>query len=160
MGFANRAAQFPLLGCNKAGIIIDAEGTRANRLMEIAVTQTMVERVRRRFDLQPERLAGDTAYGAVRLLKWPVDRKITPHIPVWDKSLADRNTTGPFHRRKSFLFANRSISCRKRQASKLCARTLNCNSRPRPGFAAIDNSTRNLRFDGAAWYITLFRKQR
>ena len=29
--------------------------------------------------------AGDTVYGAVRLLKWLVDRKITPHIPVWDK---------------------------------------------------------------------------
>ena len=71
---------------NKVGIILDAEGTRTNRTVEIAVTQTMVERVRRRFDLRPQRLAGDTAYGAVRLLKWLVDRKITPHIPVWDKS--------------------------------------------------------------------------
>src|SRR5664279_52331 len=71
---------------NKAGIIIDAEGTRANRIEEIAVTQTMMDRVRRRFDLRPQRLAGDTAYGAIRLLKWLVDRKITPHIPVWDKS--------------------------------------------------------------------------
>ena len=40
------------------------------------MTQTMVERVRRRFDLQPQRLAGDTVYGAVRLLKWLVDRKM------------------------------------------------------------------------------------
>jgi hypothetical protein len=24
-------------------------------------------------------------YGAVRLLKWLVDRNITPHVPVWDK---------------------------------------------------------------------------
>ena len=71
---------------NKIGIIVDAEGTRANRIVEIAVTQTMVDRVRHRFDLQPRRLAGDTAYGAVRLLKWLVDRNITPHIPVWDKS--------------------------------------------------------------------------
>ena len=71
---------------NKVGIILDAEGTRANRIEEIAVTQTMVDRVARRFDLRPERLAGDTVYGAVRLLKWLVDRKITPHIPVWDKS--------------------------------------------------------------------------
>jgi transposase len=71
---------------NKTGIILDAEGTRANRIVEIAVTQTMMDRVRRRFDLQPQRLAGDTAYGAVRLLKWLVDRSITPHIPVWDKS--------------------------------------------------------------------------
>jgi len=71
---------------NKVGIIVDAEGTRANRIEEIAVTQTMMDRVRRRFDLRPQRLAGDTAYGAVRLLKWLVDRKITPHVPVWDKS--------------------------------------------------------------------------
>jgi hypothetical protein len=60
---------------NKLGIILDAEGTRANRIAEIAVTQTMVERVSRRFDLRPQRLAGDTVYGAV----------ITPHVPVWDK---------------------------------------------------------------------------
>jgi len=77
---------------NKFGIIIDAEGTRANRIVEIAVTQTMVDRVRCRFDLQPRRLAGDTVYGAVRLLKWLVDRKITPHIPVWDKSARSDGT--------------------------------------------------------------------
>src|SRR5262245_3240306 len=41
---------------NKVGIILDAEGTRANRKEEIAITQTMVERVERRFDLRPERL--------------------------------------------------------------------------------------------------------
>jgi len=67
---------------NKAGIIVDAEGTRANRVVEIAVTQTMMERVSRRFGLRPQRLAGDTVYGAVRLLKWLVDRSVTPHIPV------------------------------------------------------------------------------
>jgi IS5 family transposase len=71
---------------NKAGIIVDAEGTRANRIAEIAVTQTMVERVGRCFNLRPQRLAGDTVYGAVRLLKWLVDRNIAPHVPVWDKS--------------------------------------------------------------------------
>jgi transposase len=71
---------------NKTGIIVDAEGTRANRVREIAVTKTMIERVKRRFDLQPRRLAADTVYGAARLLKWLVDRGITPHIPVWDKS--------------------------------------------------------------------------
>ena len=71
---------------NKAGIIIDAAGSRANRAVEIAVTQIMVDRVERRFDLRPRRLAADTAYGAVRLLKWLVDRNIAPHVPVWDKS--------------------------------------------------------------------------
>jgi len=39
----------------------------------------MIVRVARRFGLQPRRLAGDTAYGAVGLLKWLVDRQITPH---------------------------------------------------------------------------------
>jgi len=71
---------------NKVGIILDAEGTRANRIAEIAIAQIMMERVSRRFDLRPQRLAGDTVYGVVRLLKWLVDRKIAPHVPVWDKS--------------------------------------------------------------------------
>ena len=77
---------------NKAGIIIDAEGARANRVVEISVTRTMIERVARRFGLQPQRLAGDTVYGAVSLLKWLVDRQITPHIPVWDKSARSDGT--------------------------------------------------------------------
>jgi transposase len=71
---------------NKTGIIVDAEGTRANRAAEIAITETMIDRVKRRFDLRPQRLAGDSVYGAVRLLKALVDRNITPHVPVWDKS--------------------------------------------------------------------------
>ena len=71
---------------NKAGVIVDAEGTRANRSDEIAATETMVERVEHRFGLKPDRLAGDTVYGAARMLKWLMDRGIEPHIPVWDKS--------------------------------------------------------------------------
>ena len=74
---------------NKAGIIIDAEGTHANRTAEIAITPTMLDRVKRRFNVRPQRLVGDSVYGAARLLKWLTDRKITPHIPVWDKSARD-----------------------------------------------------------------------
>ena len=85
---------------NKAGIIVDAEGTRANRIAEIAITGTMIERVKDRFGLRPRRLAADTAYGAVRLLKWLVDRQIAPHIPVWDKSA---RTDGTFSR-ADFIF--------------------------------------------------------
>ena len=85
---------------NKFGIIVDAEGTRANRIVEIAVTKTMVDRVERRFDLRPQRLAGDTVYGAARLIKWLMDRKITPHVPVWDKS---SRTDGKFSR-ADFVF--------------------------------------------------------
>jgi hypothetical protein len=39
-----------------------------------------------RFGMTPQRLAGDTAYGTGRLLKWLVDRGVTPHVPVWDRS--------------------------------------------------------------------------
>ena len=63
----------------------------------------MIERVKDRFDLRPRRLAGDTVYGAVRLLKWLVDRNITPHIPVWDKSARSDGTFS----RVDFVF-NRS----------------------------------------------------
>src|SRR6476660_765706 len=85
---------------NKAGIIVDAEGTRANRIAEIAITETMIERVKSRFDLRPRRLVGDTVYGAVRLLKWLVDRNITPPIPVWDKSARSDGTFS----RSDFVF--------------------------------------------------------
>lgn len=71
---------------NRFGIIVDAEGTRANRTEETRVTETMVARFMRRFGVKPSRLAGDTAYGTGRLLKWLVDRKITPHVPVWDRA--------------------------------------------------------------------------
>ena len=85
---------------NKAGIIVDAEGTRANRIAEIAVAETMIERVEERFKLRPRRLVGDTVYGAARLLKWLVERNISPHIPVWDKSA---RTDGTFSR-ADFVF--------------------------------------------------------
>jgi transposase len=88
---------------NKLGIIVDAEGTRANRSDEIAVTETMIERVERRFGLSPHRLAGDTAYGAAKLLKWLWDRGIAPHVPVWDKS---KQTDGRFTK-GDFVFDRR-----------------------------------------------------
>jgi transposase len=91
---------------NKAGIIVDAEATRANRSDEIAVTQTMVDRVQQRFHIQPQRLAGDTAYGAVRLLKWLVDRQIAPHTPVWDKSV---RTDGLFSRAEFSFDKERNV---------------------------------------------------
>jgi hypothetical protein len=48
---------------NKLGFIVDAEGTRANRIEENRVCVSMVERVMTRFGLKPKRLAADTAYG-------------------------------------------------------------------------------------------------
>lgn len=46
----------------------------------------MLRRVKIKFDLHPERLIADTAYGTGPMLGWLVDRKIAPHIPVLDKS--------------------------------------------------------------------------
>ena len=49
--------------------------------------KTMISRTEERFGLKPERLAADTAYGSAATLHWIVDeKKITPHIPVIDKS--------------------------------------------------------------------------
>ncbi|KUP94665.1 hypothetical protein TRIHO_05910 [Tritonibacter horizontis] len=68
------------------GVIVDVEATRSIRQAEVGSTKTMLKRVRARFDLHPERLIADTAYGTAPMLGWLVDRKIAPHIPVLDKS--------------------------------------------------------------------------
>lgn len=65
---------------------MDVEATRSIRQAEVGSTKTMLERVKARFDLHPERLIADTAYGTAPMLGWLVDRKIAPHIPVFDKS--------------------------------------------------------------------------
>ena len=68
------------------GVIVDVEATRSIRQAEVGSTKTMLKRVKERFDLHPELLIADTAYGTGPLLGWLVDRKIAPHIPVFDKS--------------------------------------------------------------------------
>ena len=70
-----------------AGIIVDVEATSAHRTEELDSTKKMIDRVEERFDLKPERLIGDTAYGTAPMLAWLVqDKGIEPHIPVWDKT--------------------------------------------------------------------------
>ncbi len=68
------------------GVIVDVEATRSIRQAEVGSTKTMLNRVKAKFDLNPERLIADTAYGTGPLLGWLVDREIAPHIPVFDKS--------------------------------------------------------------------------
>ena len=47
----------------------------------------MIERVNDRFDLYPERLAGDSAYGAAEMVGWLVEEQgIEPHVAIIDKS--------------------------------------------------------------------------
>jgi len=70
----------------KFGVIMDVEASRAIRQAEVGAAKTMIERTEERFDIKPERLAADTAYGSGANLNWLVkDKKIAPHIPVIDK---------------------------------------------------------------------------
>ena len=69
------------------GIILDVEATPAHRTAEVDSTKVMIERIEARFDLKPERLIADTAYGTAPMLAWMVDEKgIEPHVPVFDKT--------------------------------------------------------------------------
>ncbi len=68
-------------------IIVDVEASRAIRQAEIGATRTMIRRTRDKFDLYPEILTADTAYGSADNLNWLVNEEgILPHIPVFDRS--------------------------------------------------------------------------
>jgi transposase len=87
---ANKRVQFGY-GLNylidiENAVIIDVEATPARTYDEVEATKTMIDRTEACFDLKPRRLAADTAYGTGKFLGWLVkEKKITPHIPVWEK---------------------------------------------------------------------------
>ena len=75
---------------------MDVEATTAIRQAEVMAAKLMIERTMARFDLYPERLAGDAAYGSAEMLRWLVyERGIEPHVTVFDKS---KRTDGTFSR--------------------------------------------------------------
>jgi transposase len=77
----------------KFGIIMDVEASRAIRQAEVGAAKKMIERTEECFDIKPERLAADTAYGSAATLDWIVSEKgIAPHIPVWDRSQREDGT--------------------------------------------------------------------
>ena len=77
----------------KFGVIMDVEASRAIRQAEVHASKTMIERTEQRFDIKPEWLAADTAYGSGANLNWLIkDKKIAPHVPVIDKSNRDDGT--------------------------------------------------------------------
>src|SRR4051795_3007074 len=77
----------------KFGVIVDVEASRSIRQAEVGAARTMINRTEQRFGLKPERLAGDTAYGAAAMLNWLVEEKgIAPHIPVFDRSNREDGT--------------------------------------------------------------------
>ena len=73
-------------------VILDVEATPTRISKEVDATETMIERTEQRFDLKPDYIAGDVAYGTGKMLGWLVERKIDPHIPVWDKGKRNDGT--------------------------------------------------------------------
>jgi hypothetical protein len=74
------------------GVIVDVEATPTRISLEVDVVEIMLDRVEARFDLKPERITADVAYGTGDLLGEIVARNVAPHIPVWDKGKRDSGT--------------------------------------------------------------------
>jgi transposase len=98
---ANRGQAFFAYATNylidtENAVILDVEASRAIRQAEVGASRTMLDRTAERFGLKPKRLIADSAYGSAHNLAWLVkQRKIEPHIPVFDKS---QRTDGTFSR--------------------------------------------------------------
>ena len=120
---ANKRVQFGY-GLNylidiENAVIVDVEATPARTYDEVAATKTMIDRTEACFDLKPKRLAADTAYGTGKFLGWLVkEKRITPHIPVWDKGEREDGTFS----RSDFTWdkTTRRLHLPERQA---CSRT-------------------------------------
>src|SRR5258708_17874581 len=80
----------------KFGIIMDVEASRAIRQAEVGAAKTMIERTEERFDIKPERLAADTAYGSGTKLNWlRKDNNIGTHNPGVAEAKRRGGTTHP-----------------------------------------------------------------
>jgi len=67
-------------------VIVGVEGTRSIRQAEVGSVRTMLDRIKKRHDIDPERLIAASAYGSGPMLGWLVAREINPHIPVLGKA--------------------------------------------------------------------------
>ena len=94
----------------ETSVIVDVEATPAYRVSEVEAARTMIDRTESIFDLKPDRLMGDTAYGSATMLGWMVDEKdIAPHVSLWEKYIRD---TGVYPR-SDFIYneASDSYNC-------------------------------------------------
>jgi len=73
-------------------VILDVEATPTRITKEVEATETMLERTENRFDLKPNHIADDMAYGTGKMLGWLEKKKIEPHIPVKDMAKRDDGT--------------------------------------------------------------------
>ncbi|HTI80940.1 MAG TPA: hypothetical protein VL614_10880 [Acetobacteraceae bacterium] len=83
-----------------AAIIVEVAATPARWSAEVASTKTMLQRVQERFQMTPERLAGDAAYGSGLMIRRLMKRGIEPHIPLLDRE----HQTNGFFTRADFSF--------------------------------------------------------
>jgi IS5 family transposase len=65
----------------KFGVIVDVEASRAIPQAEVGAAETMIERTEERFDIKPERLAADIAYGTAPMLNCGWSRRASRHGP-------------------------------------------------------------------------------
>ena len=77
------------------GIIMDVDGSPARSSQEPAVAKQMLSRTMAKLGRRPARFTADTAYGTGPMLSWLIERDITPHIPVLDRT---SQTNGKFQR--------------------------------------------------------------
>jgi len=74
-------------------VIVDVQACGSTLSNEREAARIMIDRVEATFDIKPDRLVGDTAYGSGSMLGWIVNEKqIAPHIPVWEKSEREDGT--------------------------------------------------------------------
>lgn len=62
------------------GIIVDVEASMTNHASEVATTEIMIERIEQNHGILPNKLMGDTAYGAAKNLNYLVTEKISSLI--------------------------------------------------------------------------------
>src|ERR1700710_2786797 len=146
---ANKRVQFGY-GLNylidvEHAIIVDVEATPARTYDEVASTKTMIERTEQRFDLKPDWLTADTAYGTGKLLAWLLGKSITPHIPVWERY---PSSDGMFSRSESTTLSETSIpvrmasSCEPRERSMIAASGTTCHNLKSAVLARSSNDVR------------------
>jgi hypothetical protein len=63
----------------KFSVIMDVEASRAIRQAEVRTSKTMIKRTEERFDIKPEWLAADMAYGSGANLNWLVQQDRAAH---------------------------------------------------------------------------------
>lgn len=150
-------------------IVVDVEATPTRITKEVDATETMVARTEERFDLKPDTLAGDVAYGTGEMLDWLVERGIEPHIPVWDKgkrgdgSLSREDfaydkerdvyicpqgktlrTTGRRHGGKTLLYRSSKLDCDPCPLKPRCCPTTPSRKIPRDVNEAARDHARSL----------------